>query len=216
MNDQEISAKVAKILLSSQAVKLNPTNPFTWTSGLRSPIYCDNRVLLSYPEYRDQIKDAFVSLQNRFGKIDSVSGVATAGIAHGALLADALKLPFSYVRPEPKKHGMQNQIEGRLLKGTRVLVVEDLISTGKSSIAACKALIDAEVQVAGVVSVFTYGLPIAIAQFSEANIPFISLTNFEMLIKVAAEENLIDKAQLPIIGAWSSNPQKWSDEFLGL
>lgn len=214
MNDNEISAKVAKILLSSQAVQLNPSNPFTWTSGLRSPVYCDNRVILSFPEYRNEIKNAFVALYNEFENIDSISGVATAGIAHGALLADAINLPFSYVRPEPKKHGMKNQIEGRLLSGTNVLVVEDLISTGKSSIAACNALIEAGVKVAGVISVFTYGLPVAKIHFEEAGIPFISLTNFDMLLRVAVDGNFIDKNQLPLLNTWSSNPQKWSEDFI--
>src|SRR6187551_773209 len=174
---------VAEKLLQVNAVKLNPENPFTWASGWKSPIYCDNRKVLSFPFIRDYIKSELCNVVfEKFPDAEMLAGVATAGIAWGAMAADQLKLPYVYVRPKPKEHGLGNQIEGSYTPGQKVLVIEDLISTGKSSLQVCEVLKSAGIQVIGMVSIFNYGFPQATEAFEKAGIPFVSLTNYEVLI----------------------------------
>jgi orotate phosphoribosyltransferase len=208
----DTSAKIAQYLLECEAVKLNVEEPYTWTSGLRSPVYCDNRVTLSYPHIRKYITEALVStIRTHFNGAEAIAGVATAGIAQGALISAEMNLPFAYVRPEPKKHGLKNSIEGRLENGARVVVVEDLISTGKSSLKAVEDLREAGIEVIGLVSIFNYGFTAADAKFREVNCPYISLCNFNELAKVAIETNYITNAQADKIALWSKDAQAWSD-----
>jgi len=206
-----IASQVAANLLKIKAIKLSPTDPFTWASGLRSPIYCDNRITLSHPEIRDFIKESLKDKVWAFGEYDVIAGVATAGIPHGALLADALGKPFIYVRSKSKAHGRQNQIEGELKKGSKVLVVEDLISTGKSSLAACDTLIEAGAKVIGVVAIFTYGFQSAKDIFSERQIPMDTLTNYRNLLKVALETNYINESEKSLLESWNQDPVTWSE-----
>lgn len=183
---------VAEKLLQINAIKLSPQEPFTWASGWKSPIYCDNRKALSFPYIRDFIKSEMCSvIFENFREADLLAGVATAGIAWGAMAADQLKLPYIYVRPKPKEHGLGNQIEGALEKGQKVLVIEDLISTGKSSLQVCDVLKAAGADVIGMVSIFTYGFAVAEEAFKKANIPYQSLTNYENLISLALEKGAI-------------------------
>ncbi len=204
-----IENKIAQNLLQIKAIKLNPQNPFTWASGMRTPIYCDNRITLSYPDIRDGIKAGFVTLANQFGQIDMISGVATAGIAHGALLADALKLPFSYVRSAPKGHGRQNRIEGEIQPGSKILVVEDLISTGGSSIEAVETLRSEGHEVLGVIAVFDYGFEKAKENFRKAECKYVTLSNYNVLIKEASEANYITQEDQATLASWNSNPEDW-------
>ncbi len=208
----DTSAKIAQYLLECEAVKLNVDEPFTWTSGMRSPIYCDNRVTLSYPTIRQYITNELVKviLQN-FNGVEAIAGVATAGIAQGALIADKVNLPFAYVRPEPKKHGLKNSIEGRLEDGAKVVVVEDLISTGKSSLKAVEDLRENGIEVIGLVSIFNYGFASTEEKFKEAKCPYISLCNFNEMAKVAIDINYITAIQSEKIALWSKDPQAWSD-----
>jgi orotate phosphoribosyltransferase len=180
---------------------------------MRSPIYCDNRVLLSFPEIRTGIVDLMVKVIKDFELCDTVAGVATAGIPVGALLADRLKLPFAYVRSKPKEHGRQNLIEGVIHENASVLVVEDLISTGMSSLQAVEAIRQVPARVIGVAAIFQYGLPKAIEAFRMAHCPFITLTDFETVIHVAAEKKLIGDHHLEFLRQWSANPQAWSENF---
>ena len=201
---------VAEKLLQVDAVKLNIENPYTWASGWKSPIYCDNRKVLSFPFVRDFIKSEMSSIIfERFADAEVLAGVATAGIAWGAMAADQLKLPYIYVRPKPKEHGLGNQIEGAYSAGQKVLVIEDLISTGKSSLQVCEVLKNAGVEVIGMVSIFNYGFPQAQEAFEKANIPFISLTNYEVLIKLAIEKGLVSQTQLESLLNWKNNPAEW-------
>ncbi len=210
MNDT--SAKIAQYLLECEAVKLNVDEPFTWTSGMRSPIYCDNRVTLSYPKIRQYITNALVkAIQQNFGNAEAIAGVATAGIAQGALIADQMNLPFAYVRPEPKKHGLKNSIEGRLEAGAKVVVVEDLISTGKSSLKAVEDLRENGIEVIGLVSIFNYGFVASDDKFNATKCPYISLSNFNDLAKVAISSHYITTSQAEKIALWSKDPQAWSD-----
>ena len=211
MNDT--SAKIAQYLLECEAVKLNVDEPFTWTSGMRSPIYCDNRVTLSYPTIRQYITTELVKvILQHFGNVEAIAGVATAGIAQGALIADKMNLPFAYVRPEPKKHGLKNSIEGRLETGAKVVVVEDLISTGKSSLKAVEDLRENGIEVVGLVSIFNYGFAAADQKFKDTNCPYISLSNFNALAEVAIQTNYITNLQAEKIAMWSKDPQAWSDQ----
>ena len=211
MNDT--SAKIAQYLLECEAVKLNVDEPFTWTSGMRSPIYCDNRVTLSYPTIRQYITSELVKvILQHFGNVEAIAGVATAGIAQGALIADKMNLPFAYVRPEPKKHGLKNSIEGRLEPGAKVVVVEDLISTGKSSLKAVEDLRENGIEVVGLVSIFNYGFAAADQKFKDTNCPYISLSNFNALAEVAIQTNYITNLQAEKIAMWSQDPQAWSDQ----
>lgn len=204
---------LAASLLQTEAVRISPETPFTWASGLRSPIYCDNRILLSFPELRTSIIDYMVKVVKDFESFDTVAGVATAGIPHGALLADRLKLPFIYVRSKPKEHGRQNLIEGKLEAGSKVLVVEDLISTGMSSLQAVQA-IQETATVVGVVALFQYGLPIANKAFAEAGVAFKTLTNYPSVIQQAADLQLIRPDHLSFLEAWSNDPKAWSEQYI--
>lgn len=204
---------IARRLLEVGAVKLSPTTPFTWASGLRSPIYCDNRVLLSYPAIRAEVVDGLVELAHHFGDFDGVAGVATAGIPHGALLADRLQLPFVYVRSKAKEHGRQNQIEGRLEPGQRYLVVEDLISTGGSSLKAIDALKAAGGEIAGVVAIFSYGFPSAVRAFEQADVPLATISAYDTLLTEAANNNYISTQEAATLGQWRENPRSWSEAF---
>ena len=208
-----VASEVAKKLLEIKAVKLQPNNPFTWASGLKSPIYCDNRILLSYPEIRMYIKESFKSKLFAFGEFDVVAGVATAGIPHGALLADMIDKPFIYVRSKPKAHGRQNMIEGYLQEGQKVLMIEDLISTGKSSIAACNAVTEAGGQVVGVLAIFSYGLKAASDNFTNHKIPLDTLSNYDTLLQEALKTNYISSDELEILKSWNSDPIVWADNF---
>lgn len=201
---------VAEKLLQVNAVQLNAINPFTWASGWKSPIYCDNRKVLGFPYVRDFIKSELSNvIFDRFTEAEALAGVATAGIAWGAMAADQLKLPYMYVRPKPKEHGLGNQIEGAYTPGQKVLVIEDLISTGKSSLQVCEVLKVAGIQVIGMVSIFNYGFPQATEAFEKAGIPFVSLTNYEVLIKLAAEKEIVTKEQLNGLLNWRNNPAEW-------
>ncbi len=201
---------VAEKLLQVHAVQLNTANPYTWASGWKSPIYCDNRKVLSFPYVRDFIKSELSSvIFEQFSQAEALAGVATAGIAWGAMAADQLKLPYMYVRPKPKEHGLGNQIEGSFTPGQKVLVIEDLISTGKSSLQVCEVLRLAGVEVIGMVSIFNYGFPQAVKAFEEAGIPFLSLTNYEVLINLAVEKQLVDENQLNSLLNWRNNPADW-------
>lgn len=208
-----VAAQIAKKLLEIKAIKLQPKNPFTWASGLKSPIYCDNRVLLSYPEIRKAVVEALSEKARLFEPYDVIAGVATAGIAHGALLAEALGKPFIYVRSKPKGHGMQNLIEGFLPKGASVLVIEDLISTGKSSMEACQALLDVGSEVKGVLAIFTYGFQISKDIFTEKSIPMDTLSNFRNLIQEAYHINYISEEEKDILQNWSEDPKRWAENF---
>jgi orotate phosphoribosyltransferase len=203
---------IALHLLKINAIKLSPDKPFTWASGLHSPIYCDNRLALSYPAIRDFIRQELTRVvKENFGNANLVVGVATAGIPQGILVAQELDMPFAYVRSSAKTHGMTNRIEGFVQKGQTAVVVEDLVSTGKSSLAAVEALRNAGIQIAGMISVFTYGLPIARENFQKANCRLVSLSDYPHLMEVALSNNFIDNSMLKSLYAWRNNPQKWSE-----
>jgi len=201
--------QVAQKLLQIKAIKLSPQNPFTWASGLRSPIYCDNRVTLSHPAIRQQIKLGFAAVAEQFSDFDSVSGVATAGIAHGALLADYLGLPFSYVRSSAKAHGRQNRIEGEINSGSKVLVIEDLISTGGSSIEAVEVLREADVKVVGVAAIFTYQFEKAVQNFANAECKFATISNYQAMLAEAVALQYISAEEEGILQKWSADPEGW-------
>jgi orotate phosphoribosyltransferase len=204
-----IAQEVAKNLLQINAVKLSPQNPFTWASGIKSPIYCDNRITLSYPAVRDFIIQAFVEKAQEFEPFDIVAGVATAGIPHGALIADRMKKPFIYIREKAKSHGRQNQIEGVVTEGARVLVIEDLISTGGSSIKAVEAAREAGCVVVGVLAIFSYGFEKAQKVFSEANCPFDTLSNYDILITQAIDNQYVKSDELATLQSWRISPETW-------
>lgn len=204
--------QIARYLLEVQAVKLRPDEPFTWSSGWHSPIYCDNRVTLSYPDIRTFIKNALAdAIRTNFPTVDVIAGVATAGIAQGALVADVLNLSYCYVRPEPKKHGMGNQIEGRLNgEGTQnVVVIEDLISTGGSSLKVVEVLRQAGANVLGMAAIFTYGFPIAAENFAAAHVPLVCLSDYSALIAEAQRMNYVQEGQLASLAAWREDPANW-------
>lgn len=201
---------VAEKLLLVNAILLNPEKPFTWASGWKSPIYCDNRRILSFPAIRDFIKSELCSIIfEKFPAAECLAGVATAGIAWGAIAADQLKLPFIYVRPKPKEHGMGNQVEGSYAMGQKVLVVEDLISTGKSSFQVCKVLEASGMEIEGLVSIFDYGFPQAVKVFKESGIIVHSLSNYEVLINLAIEKGIISPKQCNTLLNWRNNPSIW-------
>ncbi len=207
------SEKIAESLLDIQAVKLSPENPFTWASGWKSPIYCDNRQTLSYPKVRDLIRNEFVNnIRENFETPDVIAGVATGGIALGALVAQELNLPFVYVRSSSKGHGLQNQVEGNLKKGQKVVVIEDLVSTGKSSLNAVAALREAEAEVIGMCAIFTYGFQVATDNFREANCPLITLSDYQKLVKLAVDKNYISADVAESLQKWRTNPSKWGIE----
>lgn len=205
---------VASKLLETGAVRIRPDQPFTWASGLRSPVYCDNRILLSFPEIRTGLIDFMVKVVKDFEFFDTIAGVATAGIPHGALLADRLKLPFAYIRSKPKEHGRQNLIEGHIPEGAKVLIVEDLISTGMSSLQAVEAVKQIPAEVSGVIAIFQYGIPKATAAFAAAGCPFKTLTDFTTIIQVAADGQWISHDDLAVLRQWSADPQAWSAQYL--
>lgn len=212
MNEQETSMALASFLLQIKAIKLNPANPFTWASGLKSPIYCDNRVTLSYPQVRTFIREGFVKMcLDKFGKPDVIAGVATGGIPQGALVAQELGLPFVYVRSEKKSHGMNNQVEGIINSGQSVVIIEDLVSTGKSSLNAVEALREKGAVVKGMLAIFTYGMDVAAENFKNNKCELFTLTNYNALIQKAAEEDYIREEDLASLLEWKSNPQAWSD-----
>ena len=202
---------VAEKLLQINAIKLSPQEPFIWASGWKSPIYCDNRKVLSFPYVRDFVKSEMCSvIFEKFPEADILAGVATAGIAWGAMAADQLKLPYVYVRPKPKEHGLGNQIEGNLEKGQKVVVIEDLISTGKSSLQVCDVLKAAGVEIIGMVSIFNYGFTVADKAFEAAGVPFTSLTNYPTLIELAIEKGIVTADQQKTLLNWSADPANWS------
>jgi orotate phosphoribosyltransferase len=210
LNDQESTKRIAELLLEAQAIKLSPEKPFQWSSGWLSPIYCDNRVALSYPETRTYIKKMLAELiRSEYPNAQVVVGVATGGIAQGALVADLLELPFAYVRPEPKKHGMGNQIEGRIEKGQSVIIIEDLISTGGSSLKVVDVLRDADIEVAGMVAIFTYGFEVAENNFKAKNVKLSTLSNYNALIETALEHDYVNSSQVESLSAWRVAPEKW-------
>ena len=205
-----IASEVANQLLQIKAIKLSPQNPFTWASGMQSPIYCDNRILLSYPNARKTIVKALAEKSKEFGTFNMVAGVATAGIAHGALLAAELDLPFIYVRSKAKAHGRQNLIEGQLRGNERVLVVEDLISTGGSSLKAVEALEDQGCNIAGVLAIFSYGFEKARSAFEQADCNFKTLTNYDVLLDQAMKIGYIEESQLSTLKLWRHEPENWA------
>ena len=201
---------VAEKLLQVNAVKLNPKEPFTWASGWKSPIYCDNRKVLSFPFIRDFIKSELCNvIFEKFPEADLLAGVATAGIAWGAMAADQLKLPFVYVRPKPKEHGMGNQIEGYYEKGQRTIVVEDLVSTGKSSLQTVDAMKAAGLEVIGMVSIFTYDFPVAKEVFTKAGVTYYPLTNYPTLIELALEKGIVSRSDEEVLLKWRDDPANW-------
>ncbi|HLX92187.1 MAG TPA: orotate phosphoribosyltransferase [Puia sp.] len=201
---------IAEKLLHIQAVKLSPANPYTWASGWKSPVYCDNRKVLSFPYIRDFIKSEMCNMVfDRFPNADLVAGVATAGIAWGAMIADMLKIPFIYVRAKPKEHGLGNQIEGFFEEGQQVVVVEDLISTGKSSLDVIEVLKFSGLQIAGLVSIFTYGFSVAEEAFAKAGVNFASLTDYQSLIEVAIEKGILSANDEAMLLNWKKNPSEW-------
>ncbi|WP_207431081.1 orotate phosphoribosyltransferase [Sabulibacter ruber] len=210
MPHTETAAQIAAYLLETQAVRLRPEQPFKWSSGWNSPIYCDNRVTLSYPHIRSYIKNALAdAIQAQFPDVQAIAGVATAGIAQGALVADILNLPYLYVRPEPKSHGMGNQIEGKLEAGQRIVLVEDLISTGGSSLKAAKAVQNAGGEVIGMAAIFTYGFNKADENFAAAGIPTVCLSNYNALLDIAANQGYISSEAISTLEQWRQQPETW-------
>lgn len=197
-------------LLQINAIKLNPANPFTWASGWKSPIYCDNRKTLSYPEVRNLISEGFRKLIiEKYPDADVIAGVATGAIAHGMLVADRLSLPFIYVRSAPKKHGLENLVEGDVKAGQKVVVVEDLISTGLSSLNAVEALRNAGCDVLGMVAIFTYGFNHAVDNFKQSNVKLDTLANYNEMIEIAVEQGFVNKDHLELLKSWRNDPENW-------
>jgi len=211
--DQETADRVSANLLQIKAVKLNNSQPFTWASGLKSPIYCDNRVSLSYPKIRTYIRQQLSrAITDHFGNADVIAGVATAGIPQGALVAQELGLPFAYVRASAKDHGLTNKIEGVVYSGQTVVVVEDLVSTGKSSLEAVKALREIGAKVSGMVAIFSYGLPVAAENFAAADCKLVTLSDYDSLISKAVEDEYISKKDEVSLREWRNDPKAWSDK----
>lgn len=207
---EETAGKVAALLLEIEAIKLNYKNPFTWSSGWKSPIYCDNRLALSYPKIRTSIKESLAqAIKVNFPQVEYIAGVATAGVPQGALVAEALELPYIYVRPKPKEHGMGNLIEGKIEKGKKVVLIEDLISTGGSSLKAAEALKEAGLKVLGMVAIFTYGFDEAEKNFEKAKIPLVCLSDFNHMLKEAVEKKYLDEKQLIYVKSWRVDPGNW-------
>lgn len=209
------AVKVAEFLLQIKAIKLQPENPFTWASGWKSPIYCDNRKTLSYPQIRTYIRQQFVeTINTHFAKPDVIAGVATGGIAQGALVAQELGLPFVYVRSEAKKHGLTNMIEGDVESGQTVVVIEDLISTGGSSLKAVNALREKGCNVKGMVAIFTYGFDEAVKNFDDAKCKLKTLSNYTTLIDTAVNKNYINEGSVANLNEWRNNPAEWGKEII--
>lgn len=206
----QLASEIAADLLEIGAIKLSPDQPFTWASGWKSPIYCDNRLSLSYPAVRSKIKTALgLAISNSFSGIDAIAGVATAGIPQGALVAEELGLPFLYVRAKSKGHGLKNLIEGKLDKNQKVVLVEDLVSTGGSSLAAADALIEAGAEVAGMVSIFTYGFPVAEENFKSKGVELVVLSDYDHLLDYAQDERMFENDMLKTLKEWRTDPSNW-------
>jgi orotate phosphoribosyltransferase len=204
--DEKLSREIAQTLLDVEAIKLRPNNPFTWASGWKSPIYCDNRVSLSYPSARTKIKEALVRLiKKKFPETEAIAGVATAGIPQGALVAEAMDLPFLYVRSKSKGHGLANQIEGKLVKGQKIVLIEDLVSTGGSSLAAVDALREAGADTLGMAAIFTYAFGIAEQNFTEKDIPLVVLSDYPTLLSISH----FDEVTSELLSQWRENPDTW-------
>jgi orotate phosphoribosyltransferase len=209
--DKNSSRETAKALLQINAIKLQPNQPFIWASGWKSPIYCDNRIVLSFPIIRNYIREEMAKfIEQKYGKPDVIAGVATGAIGIGMLVAEYLGVPFIYVRPEAKKHGRQNQIEGFAESGQNVVVIEDLISTGKSSLAAVEALKAAKLNVKGMVAIFYYGFDVSNKKFEEARIELHTMSSYSDLLDQALETNYISKSELQTLSEWNSNPSEWN------
>lgn len=205
-----MQAEVAQLLLQINTIKVQPSNPFTWASGWKAPIYCDNRKILSYPDARSFIRDRFVEvIKSRYPGVEAIAGVATGAIAHGALVAGALGLPFIYVRSEPKSHGLENLIEGDLKPGQKVVIIEDLISTGGSSLKAAQAVRENGGMIMGMVAIFTYEFPQAIENFKKANIELTTLSRYQVLIEQALASGEISENQLEKLMSWREDPANW-------
>ena len=209
--DKKVAEQTINYLTQINAIKLNTKKPFTWTSGIRSPIYCDNRLLLSYPEIRNFIADRMSEIiANKYGQKISITGVATGAIAIGAMIAERLNSPYSYVRPEPKGHGLKNQIEGYIEKGSKLVVIEDLISTGKSSLKAIEALRNKNLNVVGMLSIFSYNFDFANERFQKENISINSLADYNTLVEMIIAEGSITYAESNRLMEWRKDPQSWS------
>lgn len=209
--EKSVAEDVASDLLKCGAVQLRPSQPFKWASGWNSPIYCDNRITLSFPDIRKKITGYLSEkIKSRFPQANLIAGVATAGIPQGALIAERLNLPFVYVRSKPKGHGMENLIEGKVKQGSRAVVIEDLISTGGSSLKAAGELQNAGVEVLGLGAIFTYGFKTAEDNFKNAGVPYFTLSNYEVLIEKATEEGIVEKADLDSLNKWRENPGNWN------
>ncbi len=209
--EKNTAKKTAELLLQIKAIKLSTQNPFTWASGWKSPIYCDNRVTLSHVQIRTYIREHISKIiENKYGKPDVIAGVATGAIAIGVLVAQELGIPFIYIRPEAKKHGRQNQIEGQIDKNQTVVVVEDLISTGKSSLNAVKVLQEQDIKVKGMVAIFSYGFEFAIQNFKDADVELTTLSDYNHLLQQATETNYIAESELEKLQDWRKNPSEWS------
>ncbi|MFD2516612.1 orotate phosphoribosyltransferase [Salinimicrobium flavum] len=208
--DKETARKTAELLLQIKAIKLDAQQGFKWASGWNSPIYCDNRIILSYPPIRNFIRENMAKqIEQLYGKADVIAGVATGAIGIGMLVAEYLSLPFVYVRPEPKSHGRKNQIEGKIDEGQTVVVIEDLISTGKSSLNAIKALEAANVQIKGMLAIFSYGFEEARENFEKAKVELHTLSNYEYLLEIAQKTNYINQAEAELLMNWHKDPANW-------
>lgn len=208
--DQSIAAEIAEKLLEIQAIRLQPEKPFTWASGWKSPIYCDNRLSLSFPEVRNLIRNCLVeSVSHYFQDVEAIAGVATAGIPQGALIANELGLPFVYVRSKPKGHGMENMIEGKVTPGQKVVIVEDLVSTGGSSLKAAEDLKNAGFEVLGMVAIFSYGFEVAAQNFSKAGVRLICLSHYDALLPIAEKRKYVTSEMLDSLSEWRKNPSSW-------
>jgi orotate phosphoribosyltransferase len=208
--NKDTAEKTAELLLQINAIKLNPGNPFTWASGWKSPIYCDNRLILSFPTIRNYVRNEFSkNIEKQFGKPDVIAGVATGAIGIGILVAESLGVPFVYVRPEAKKHGRLNQVEGFLQKGQNVVVVEDLISTGNSSLLAVEALRAAGANVKGMAAIFTYGFDVADKNFKNAKVNLYTLSNYENLLNLAVAKSYVSEKEEKTLREWSVSPSTW-------
>lgn len=209
--DKELAVEIAEGLLDISAIKLQPSSPFTWASGWKSPIYCDNRISLSYPELRSKIKTAFcAAIKKNFPQVEVIAGVATAGIPQGALIAEELGLPFVYIRAKSKAHGLENMIEGHLEASKKVVVVEDLVSTGGSSLQAVDAIRSIGAEVLGMVSIFTYGFHIAANNLNEKGVKLIYLSDYNTLLDLALKNKEIDEDMLETLNDWRTNPSGWN------
>lgn len=209
--NKHTARKTAEVLLQINAIKLQPKDPFTWASGWKSPIYCDNRIVLSYPPIRNYIRETMAKqIEKQYGKPDVIAGVATGAIGIGMLVAEYLGLPFVYVRPETKSHGRKNQIEGHLESGQNVVVVEDLISTGKSSLNAVKAIRANKANVKGMIAIFSYDFQVAKDNFEKENVQLLTLSDYESLLEQALHTNYISNKEQDILASWNANPAEWN------